>query len=96
MSKVSITTLERAQKIEPPAGTQGSVDSRDFFSKPSDPIQLQCHQMNPRSTFEVPGQPNDRLIYVWKGSVKAGDRTLIAGSSAIVEFGARLEAQRER
>ena len=92
MSKVSITTFERARKIEAPVGTQGSVGSRGFFSKPSDPIELQCHEMKPQSAFEVTGQPNDRLIYVWKGSVEAGDGTLIARSSAIVEFGARLSA----
>jgi hypothetical protein len=90
MSKVSISTLERAQKIDAPAGTQGGVDSLEFFSRPSDPIRLQCHQMKPRSMFEVVGQPNDRLVYVWKGSVESSGRALITGSSAIVEFGARL------
>jgi hypothetical protein len=90
MAKVSIVTLERAQWIEPPAGAAGAIESRAYFSKESDPIHLLCERMSPRAELGIGGEPNDRAVYVWTGTVRAGGVTLGAGSSAIVEFGASL------
>lgn len=90
MTRVSIVTSERAQRIEPPAGARGVVESRAYFSKESDSIHLLCQQMPPRAELRIAGAPSDRVIYVWKGSVRAGGVTLGGGSSAIVEFGASL------
>jgi hypothetical protein len=90
MAKVAITPLERAREISPPAESEGLIESRAYFGKPIDPIHLQYHRASRRAKLEVSGQPTDRLVYVWKGSVEAGGAALKAGSSAIVEFGASL------
>jgi len=90
MAKVSIVTLERAQRIEPPAGAGGAVESRAYFGKETDPIHLLCQRMSPGAQLAIAGEPSDRVVYVWKGSVRAGGAILEAGSSAIVEFGASL------
>jgi hypothetical protein len=90
MSKVSITTLEHAQQMPAPTAAKGRINSRAYFSKPSDPIHLSWHEMASGAELDVVGEPNDRLIYVWKGSLDAGGMTLRAGSSAIVEFGSGL------
>ncbi len=90
MAKISIATLDDAKATEPPVGAAGEIQSRAFFEGESDPIHLYWHRLSPNATVEVSGDPADRLVYVWDGSVDAGGRPLATHSSAIVEFGASL------
>ncbi len=91
MTKVSIIPLERAPTMRPPASSRGLIESRAYLGKASDPIHLQYHCASPGAEMSISGDPADRLMYVWKGSIQAGGATLAPGSSAIVEFGASLD-----
>lgn len=91
MSRVSISSIDKAARIAPPAGVVGDVTTSAVFDHDYNAIHLFAHRLGANAVLRFAGTPTDCLIYVWDGEVDAGGRRLPARSSAIVEYGASLE-----
>jgi hypothetical protein len=87
MAKVAIATLDTASVVDTPAGAGGKVETRTFFPRQGDPIDLYVHELAPGASVTLDASANDYMAYVWKGEVEAGGTTLDPRSSMIVEFG---------
>lgn len=92
MAKVSIVSVDKADKVPSPP-SDGGVESRALLGKPSDPIHLQQHKLEPRAGVTLTADPADLAIFVWKGSVEAGRATLREKSSVVLEHGASLSME---
>ena len=90
MAKVSLKTIDKAPRGEPPAGSSGAIETRALFNRAADPIHAHAHQLAPGATLRIEGAPSDRVAYVWKGSVEAKGTTLEAGSNIVAEHGTAL------
>lgn len=86
MPKVSVASVESASKVPPPPGSDTGVETRALFARENDPIHVFVHKVPENAALRIEGAPSDKLVYVWKGALRAGDVSLDAGSIAIVEF----------
>jgi hypothetical protein len=93
MAKMSLVTVEEAAVVPAPDGTTGDVETRTLLTGADEPIHLDIHRLAPHAAMTFAGAPGDGLVYVWEGGVQAAGAKLVAGSSAIVEFGARLKVE---
>lgn len=60
-----------------------------LFAHPADPIHLSVTTLAPGEAISLSGNGLEGAAHVWKGAVKAGGENLPAGSSVILEAGAR-------
>lgn len=90
MAKVSLRTIDKAPRSEPPAGSGGEIETRALFDRAGDPIHAHTHSLAPGASLRIAGAPSDRVVYVWKGAVEAKGATLDAGSNIVAEHGAAL------
>lgn len=90
MAKVSLRSLEKAPRTDPPAGSSGTIDTRALFDRVADPIHAYAHALAPGAALRITGSPSDKVVYVWKGSVEGRGATLEAGSNIVAEFGSAL------
>ena len=88
---VSIRQFEKATVTDLPPGFSGDADARALFQGERDPLHLYAHRLRRGGTLRAAPPGIDCVIYVWKGSVRAGGRVLAAGSSLVVEHGAAVE-----
>lgn len=89
MQKVSIVPLEQAQPLDRGGNQSAILEARRYFGKDSS-IQLDYFRLRQGGALEFKGEPGDCLVYVWRGSVDAGERRHDARSSMIAEYGTRL------
>ena len=90
MAKVSLRSLEKTPRTEPPAGSSGAIETRALFDRARDPIHAHAHALAPSAALRISGSPSDKVVYVWKGSVEGKGARLDAGSNIIAEYGATL------
>lgn len=90
MAKISLKTIDRAPRADPPAGSSGTIETRALFDRDGDPIRAHAHMLAPGATLRIAGAPSDHVAYVWKGAVEAGGTTLEAGSNIVAELGTAL------
>ena len=91
MAKVAIRTVDQAASAPPPAGAEGTVETRSFFDGDRHPIHLQLYRLGPGARVPLTAESADLCIYVWEGEVAAGDTLLDERSSAVVQQGASLD-----
>src|SRR5579862_6590577 len=87
----TIHHVEKARLTDPPAGFTGNVRSRAIYCSDKDPLHLYVHQLAQGARLRTAPRNTDCIIYVWKGTVRAGRQRLAAGSSFVVEHGACVE-----
>jgi hypothetical protein len=92
MAKVSIVSVDKAKTVPSPPGS-GGIESRELLGKPSDPIHLQQHRLEPGANLTLAADPADLAIFVWKGAVRAGGADLREKSSVVLEQGASMTMQ---
>ena len=90
MAKVSLKTIDKAPRTDPPAGSSGTIETRALFDRDADPIHAHAHRLDPGASLRIEGAPSDRVVYVWKGAVEARGATLDAGSNIVAEHGTAL------
>jgi len=90
MAKVSLKTIDKAPRTDPPIGSSGAIETRALFARAVDPIHAHAHKLAPGASLCIEGSPSDRVVYVWKGAVEAGGATLDAGSNIVAELGTAL------
>jgi hypothetical protein len=90
MAKVKVVTFERSQPVATPLKANGAVKSRAYLNM-HEPLHLLHHALPPGATVMLRGEPADVCVYLSEGSVKVGGRTLVKGSSLIVEYSAATE-----
>ena len=88
MAKVAIRTLDQIVPEPSPEGARGRVESSAFFDGERQSIHLHLHRLAPGAELPLAGMDSDLCIYVWEGSVTAGDAELDLRSSAVVQRGA--------
>ena len=95
MAKVSIATLDKAERIASPDGqslnAQGDIVTRVMLAGPAHPIHLVVHDLAADARLTLAGGSVDLALFVWKGAVEAGGAQLDAKSSAVIERGASLD-----
>jgi quercetin dioxygenase-like cupin family protein len=91
MAKVTVVTFERSQPVETPLNAKGAVKSRAYLSDKREPLHLLQHTLAPGATVTLRGEPSDVCVYLSEGAVTVGGRTLVKGSSLIVEYSAETQ-----
>jgi hypothetical protein len=91
MPKISITTLEQARHIEPPQGFAGNAQTQALYHHDDDPLRVYLHTLRHEAALRIGPKDTDCIVYIWKGAVEAGGRSLAATSSLVVEHGASVE-----
>lgn len=88
MPKVAIVRIEKA-RVVPAAG--GANQSRAYCDGANAPLHLHLHDIAPGGRLRIEEAAVDRVGYVWRGAVSAGNTHLPQGSSVIVEHGRSIE-----
>ena len=91
MAKVRVRTIDQATECPSPSWSDGSVETRCYFSGKNDLVHLYLDRLMLGSTMRIADPTQDRLIYVWAGEVLAGGHVLASGSSFIAEHGAQVD-----
>jgi hypothetical protein len=89
MAKVSVVARERARAAPLPPGFAGKAAALAYVDGPA-PIHLHLIDLPAAGALTIGPLAGDCAVYLWDGAVTVGDRKLPAGSSMIVEHGARL------
>lgn len=89
MAKVLVVEPDKACEVRMPDGIRGQ--GKVFAAVTADrfPLELHRFELAPGERAEVGPRAADTVLYVWKGGIGAGGCSLPAGSSMIVERGAR-------
>lgn len=91
MARISIAPLEEALGAR--EGLNRDAKTRAIFSGEKDAIHVYLHQMKGGEVLRIGAATVDTAAYVWQGGVAATGTPLGAGSSLIVERGARLDIE---
>ena len=90
VARVSVITPERAMASDLPPGLAGTGRAEAYCAGPGRPIHLHLARLASQEKLVIGPMAGDCAAYVWQGEVAAGGTGLGAGSSMIVEHGARL------
>ncbi len=91
MPKISITTLKDARTVPLPQGFAGMAETQALYRHDDDPLRVHLHTLGHDGVLRIGPHDTDCIVYVWKGAVEAGGRSLAATSSLVVEHGAAVE-----
>jgi hypothetical protein len=91
MAKVSLKTIDKAPRSDPPTGSSGAIETRALFDRAADPIHAHAHALAAGATLRIDGKPSDHVVYVWKGAVEAKGAVLDTGSSIVAEHGTAVD-----
>lgn len=91
MPKVAIVSPDKARAVAMPEGYSGNGQTFAYCDAAGQPIHVHLHRLAVGEELVVGPLSTDCVAYVWEGTVKAGSTTLAAGSSFIVEHGARAK-----
>jgi quercetin dioxygenase-like cupin family protein len=86
MANVSLVPPEKVRSVSLPPGYSGLADAKAYLDGKSS-LHLYLLEIDKGQTLQIEAAPTDRVIYVWRGGVEAGERRLSAGSSIVVEHG---------
>jgi len=89
MPRIAIGTPDKTRAVPCPPGTAGGGEVRAYFDGDA-PLHLHEHRLAAGESLSIGPRETDFLAYVWSGSAQAAGTELPAGSSAIVENGAKL------
>jgi hypothetical protein len=90
MPKVAIRSLEQAEPVTAPRGSEGTVETRTYFDGGRHPIHLHLHRLGAGARLPLAAEEADLCLYVWEGEVTADGTELDERSSAVVQRGAEL------
>lgn len=93
MAKVIVSEPEKAPKVAIPADFRGQGKVFALVEPGRFPLTLHRIDLEPGERFEAGAGEADIVIYVWTGGLGSGGCSLPAGSSLIVERGARAMVQ---
>jgi hypothetical protein len=89
MAHVSIVPPERVRSVLLPPCYSGLEQAKAYFDGKSS-LHLHLLEIDGGQTIQIKQSSTDRVIYVWRGCIAAGDHVLQQGSSIIVEHGRAL------
>ncbi len=95
MPKVSIVPLDKARTVAAPQACSGIGQAKVYLDDERSPLHLHLYEIAVGHPLQIEQSAIDRVIYIWRGSVRAGGHLLSEGSSAIVEHGRSLNLQGE-
>lgn len=91
MPKVSIAPLADTTVASPSTVFAGDGEVRTFFDGDKHPIHVHLHTLSGDQALRIAPTAVDCVAYVWRGGVSAAGKTLVSGSSLVVEHGASLD-----